>query len=114
MVGPQKLDEQVVLAAEIRVERAPRVARRRGDILHAGRLQSLPGNQLLGCIQQPLRGLLAAVLPAQTFAVHGFEPSTQRRGLEYTTISGYSIASEYRYGSIMFPAAHCVVARSFR
>src|SRR6185312_17530199 len=70
VVAAQELDEQVALAAEVRVERATRIARRRRDVLDASGAQAFPGNEFLGRIQQALPRLVAAVFPGEAFAAH--------------------------------------------
>lgn len=62
MVALEQLDQQIGLAAEIRIERAARVAGRRRDVLDARRdIAFLQKNRLRG-IQQALARLVFALL----------------------------------------------------
>jgi hypothetical protein len=71
MVAPQQLEEQIFFVAEIRVERAVRVARCRRDLLDAGGAQALFSDQLLRGVQQLLPGFIATGFPGEAFAAHG-------------------------------------------
>ncbi|MDB6101191.1 MAG: hypothetical protein JWO52_1190, partial [Gammaproteobacteria bacterium] len=61
VIPAQQLDEQIALAAEVRVERAPRVSGLLRNVLEARIAQSSLGNQLPGSGEQTLGSPIAAV-----------------------------------------------------
>jgi hypothetical protein len=70
VIALEKLDEQFRLAAEIRMERAARVAGMRGDVFHAGTVQPLLGDDDRAGVEKPLPGEIATFLARESATCH--------------------------------------------
>src|ERR1700674_1039519 len=70
MIALEKLDEQLGLAAEIRMKGAARIAGVRGDVLNTGAGQPFPGNDDRTGFEQPRPREITACLASQPSTCH--------------------------------------------